>query len=166
MAEQALYELITYDGSNETYKGKKVRRYFSDGSLRNDRGHTIEKLPNNGHDITAENSRDYARKRWEKYQNAAAEAVRAEVGSIAPGGSTPFAAWGVLVADQATKLLDYQKPRVRELQHLGQIIGAVPTVYDGGEQEQTGVTMSEGVASQLLDLLNGMVRQDVDVIDG
>ena len=150
------------------YNGQKARKY-ANGAIRDTNGRILKPQPGfvEEHSVKdSESARALTRKRWEKYQNAAAEAVRAEVGSIAPGGSTPFAAWGVLVADQATKLLDYQKPRVRELQHLGQIIGAVPTVYDGGEQEQTGVTMSEGVASQLLDLLNGMVRQNVDVIDG
>lgn len=133
--EQPKYELITYDGDNQDYIGKKVRRYFSDGSIRNDRGQVIEKLPNNGHDITAENSREYSRKRWEKYQAAAASAVAAELGSANPGANTPFAAWGVLNARTAVAIMDSDKPRGRDLEYIGRNMGAIPTILDRESDE-------------------------------
>ena len=83
-------------------------------------------------DITSENARTLAQTRWKKYQQAAADALTEELGSVSPGSATPFSVWGLLVADQATKLIDYQKPRVKELQHLGQIIGAVAGPNEAG----------------------------------
>lgn len=157
------YTLITYNGKNEKYVGQKVRQYL-DGSIRDSRGYFIEAHPE-GTQITSGDARALASKRWQKYQKAAADALRDELGSVSPGATTPFAVWGVLVADQATKLLDYPKPRVRELQHLGQIIGAVPTAMDNDQQDNANVVLPEGVASKLLDLLSGTVRQDADVID-
>jgi hypothetical protein len=48
--------------------------------------------------ITSENAADMARRRWQKYREAAADAVTEEMGSIVPGITTPEQAWGVLNA--------------------------------------------------------------------
>jgi len=150
----AKYELITYNGHNEAYKGKKVRRYLSDGSIRNERGHVIEKLPNNGNDITPENARDRALARWKKYRQAAADAVTKEIASIAPGANTPFAAWGVLNARTAAAIMDSDKPRGRDLEYIGRNMGAISSP-DDAEQAQNSVNAG---AIEIMEALRDVLR--------
>lgn len=153
------YELITYNGHNEKYVGQQVRQY-QDGSLRDSRGYFIESHPA-GTQITSKDARALASTRWEIFREAAADAVQREVGAIAPGITTPSSAWGVLNGRLAVQIMDSDKPRGRDLEHLGRNMGAIPTVFDGTEQAQAGITLSEGVAGKLLDLL----REKADIID-
>jgi len=104
--------------------------------------------------------------RWQKYQEAAANAVASEIASIAPASNTPFAAWGVLNARTAAAIMDSEKPRGRDLEYIGRNIGAIPTAYDAPGQDGAGVVLSEGAASRLIDLIAGVVRVDADIIDG
>lgn len=127
------YELKEYEGHNEKHQGKMVRLY-EDGSLRDERGYFIEQHKD-GTPITAENSRALARTRWEKFREAAADHVAAEMGSIVPGIKTPESAWGVLNARTAMAIMDSDKPRGRDLQALGRNMGAIPGPNDVDQGE-------------------------------
>lgn len=69
-ASEPKYELLSVDEN-----GNEVRRYYKDGSLRNQKGHALEKLPNAGHEITSENARYYHELRKQKILRAIEERV-------------------------------------------------------------------------------------------
>jgi hypothetical protein len=84
------YDLLHIDDN-----GNEVRRY-KDGTIRNQNGQSLSKIPNNGHDITRENARSYHAMRKAKIlseiesklkdvtkTNAPAEAIAAIVGKRA-----------------------------------------------------------------------------------
>lgn len=118
--------------------------------------------------ITKDNAREMARKRWEKYQQAAADAVTEEMGSIVPGVTTPQAAWGVLNARLATQIMDSNKPRGNDLDILGQNMGAKPNAYERTEVENSGAAASVAILSAAADVLSALrdVIRPADVIDG
>ena len=130
--KQPKYELITYNGHNEKYQGKMVRLY-PDGTIKNEQGHWVERpVSGSAELITSENARTLSLKRQEKYKQAAAEAVEKEIGAIAPGVNTPFAAWGWLNGKLAVQIADSDKPRGRDLEYLGRNIGAVAGPNEAG----------------------------------
>src|ERR1041385_7342498 len=57
------YVVIGHDERGE------IRRY-NDGSLRNEKGHALSKIPNDGHEITRENAREYHAMRKRKILDA------------------------------------------------------------------------------------------------
>ena len=129
--KQPKYELITYNGHNEAYQGKMVRLY-PDGTIKNDQGKWIERPPGSAELINPDNARALSLARQEKYKQAAAEAVEKEIGAIAPGVNTPFAAWGWLNGKLAVQIADSEKPRGRDLEYLGRNMGAIAAPADAG----------------------------------
>jgi hypothetical protein len=87
--------------------------------------------------FTSANAADMARRRWEKYREAAADAVAEEMGTIVPGVTTPESAWGVLNARLATQIMDSDKPRGGDLTDLGRNMGAIPNAYERTEKENS-----------------------------
>lgn len=162
----AQYKLIKYDGDNEKYKGKMVRQY-QDGSIRDERGYFVERHPaTENHMITSENASDYVRLRVEKYRQAAADAVLAEIGSAHPGVNTPEAAWGVLNGKLAVQIIDSEKPRGRDLEYLGRNIGAIATQADGVDGGSDAAGLVDAVNNLLLTVVNDVLGRDkADVID-
>jgi hypothetical protein len=63
--------------------GNEIRQY-EDGTLRNQKGHALTKIPNDGHEITHENARDYHRMRKEKIIRAIEERLQDVTKTNAP----------------------------------------------------------------------------------
>jgi hypothetical protein len=99
--------------------------------------------------ITSENASEMAKKRWQKFREAAADAVTKEIGSIAPDATTPEAAWGVLNARLAVQIMDSEKPRGRDLDSLGQNIGAKPNVSERSGEENPVPAAASAFGSEL-----------------
>lgn len=119
--------------------------------------------------ITKENAAEMARKRWRKYQEAAADAVLDEVGSIAPGITTPEQAWGVLNARLAVQILESEKPRGDDLAVLGRNMGAIPNAHERNEMENSPAGSLAGAGEALtaiLGILRDAMQPARDVIDG
>jgi hypothetical protein len=120
--------------------------------------------------ITSENAADMARRRWQKYREAAADAVTEEMGSIVPGITTPEQAWGVLNARLASQIMDSDKPRGDDLMQLGRNMGAMPNAYERTEMENqpSGADMASAamqLAAILRDALSGREIIDIPAID-
>lgn len=116
--------------------------------------------------ITSENAADMARRRWQKYREAAADAVAEEIGSIVPGVTTPEQAWGVLNARLASQIMDSDKPRGDDLTALGRNMGAVANAHERSEMENPPADAAAIVAAttELVKVLKSAM-QPGDVID-
>lgn len=89
--------------------------------LRDERGRMLAPLPGTK-PITNANARSMAERRWQKYRQEAVKRITDEIASIEPGVSTGAAAFGVIAAKQAVALMDSEKPRIGDLEKLGQIM--------------------------------------------
>lgn len=77
--------------------------------------------------ITKENAGAMLRKRWDDTYAAVGEAVLREVKSFADvPTNTPREAFAYIAGKQAVALADSEKPRVEDLEKLGQLMGEVP----------------------------------------
>jgi hypothetical protein len=143
---------------------------MSDPTPRNSKGHWLEKPEAaKPYSITSENAAEMARKRWEKYREAAADAVVERIKTVAPNATTPEAAWGVLNARLAVQIMKSDKPRGRDLDSLGQNIGARPNDYERSEPEKNSGDAGIWVASTALTELLGILRdviQPREIIEG
>ena len=91
--------------------------------LRDDNGRFLAPPPGSESTrITTANARTLAQKRWEKYRRAAVQRILGEAQSIDGSVQTPADAFGLVAAKQYTTLMDSDKPRVADLEKLGQIM--------------------------------------------
>ena len=120
------------------------------------------------HAITKENAAEMAKRRWQKYREAAADAVVEEMGSVVPGITTPEQAWGVLNARLAAQIMDSDKPRGDDLMQLGRNMGAIPNAHERTEMEnQPGTSGLTAAVGELAAILRSAIApKDEDVIDG
>ena len=163
----AKYELIEYDGHNEKYQGKMVRLY-DDGCIRDERGYMIEPHPGRV-EITHENSRIYRELHYQQMQEAAADAISREIGSISPFGSTPAGAWGVLNARTAQQIMDSNIPRGFDLMQLGQNMGAIPREKELEQPAAAPAGISVAALKAIHDIVEEVNkardRLDADIVD-
>jgi hypothetical protein len=66
-----------------------------------------------------------AQKRWEKYRQAAVRQIVGEAQSIDPSIQTPADAFGLVAAKQFTALMDTDRPKIADLEKLGQIMTGI-----------------------------------------
>src|SRR3990167_11027631 len=85
--------------------------------------------------ITHANARSMAEKRWAKYRQEAVKRITDEIASIEPGVSTGAAAYGVIAAKQAVALLDSEKPRISDLEKLGNIMTGANLLQQGSSRD-------------------------------
>ena len=125
--------------------------------------------------FTSDNASAMARRRWEKFREAAADAVTKELGSIAPNAVTPEAAWGVLNARLALQIMDSDKPRGKDMDSLGRNMGAIPNAYERSEQENSGgpdagaiAALNHGTAQILAGVWSDVMQlhEGANTIDG
>jgi hypothetical protein len=118
--------------------------------------------------ITKENAAEMAKRRWEKYREAAADAVVEEMGAILPGISTPEQAWGVLNARLASQIMDSNKPRGDDLMQLGRNMGAIPNAHERSEMENQSAPVGLASAvSELAAILRAAIAPEQrEIIDG
>jgi hypothetical protein len=100
-------------------------------ALRDERGRMLAPLPGK-HTITSADASILARRRWEKYRQAAVKRIVGEAQSIDPTVQTPADAYGLVASKQYTALMDSEKPRIADLEKLGQLM----TGHGGSEQSQ------------------------------
>jgi hypothetical protein len=91
-------------------------------ALRDEHGRLLKPLPGAAPPITTVTARSMVQKRVEKYRQEAVKRITGEIASIDPGVSTGAAAFGVIAAKQAVALMDSEKPRIADLEKLGQIM--------------------------------------------
>ena len=93
-------------------------------ALRDSKGRMLKPLPGK-HTITKADASSLARKRWEKYRQAAVRRIVGEAQSIDPDVQTPADAFGLVAAKQYTTLMDSDKPKIADLEKLGQIMTGI-----------------------------------------
>src|SRR5688572_14074895 len=93
-------------------------------ALRDSKGRMLKPLPGS-HVITKADASSLARKRWEKYRQAAVRRIVGEAQSIDPDVQTPADAFGLVAAKQYTTLMDSDKPKIADLEKLGQIMTGI-----------------------------------------
>lgn len=116
--------------------------------------------------ITSENATALTRKRWEKFRLASNSRIVREAAAIDPTVKTPADAYGLLTSRQYVALLDYDKPRVDELEKMGEIMAGGS--MDRRQPETVNNTMNvialpEDVARAIADLRRLMVENRKDV---
>jgi hypothetical protein len=115
--------------------------------------------------ITSENAVALSRKRHEANRRAVVRAVVGEAQSIDPTVQTPADAYGLLMANQYTKLLDSQKPDVGQAEKLGKIMTGMD--LEISQRENTppppgSIIADPDALHRLLELIEADKRQAVD----
>jgi hypothetical protein len=139
---------------------------YSDGSVRGEAGRMLVALET-PEPITVDNARSLVQLRVEKYQSAAAEAIRKELQDtgLIPADAKPEQAMAVLAADQAQKLIAADKPHVDQLLDLYEVVGGrLPRGYQQPTQG-TGSMASE-LRSILLAMADAARSVQREVVDG
>ena len=106
-----------------------------DNPLRDANGRYLRK-PDNLPVLTSASASEASRKRWDKYRKASAKGILKEAQAIDPSVQTPADAYALVVGKQYITLLDAEKPSMKDVHYLGQIIGALPTAHD--KQDTSG----------------------------
>jgi len=118
--------------------------------------------------ITAENSTVLLRRRWENYRRAAVKRIVGEAQSIDRDVSTGADAFALVASKQFVALMDYDKPRIDELEKLGEIMA-------GGKQDQPeqtpgallsavlGADIARSIAQIISDVIGA--KQSAEIID-
>lgn len=90
---------------------------------RDERGRWIEKPPHTKqYEITHANARTMAEKRWAKFRASANSRILREAVAIDPTIKTPADAYGLLASKQFVALMDYDKPRIDELEKMAKLM--------------------------------------------
>lgn len=84
--------------------------------------------PPGAFEITKENASALGKKRQEVYRRKAAKYLLEEARAINPNIHYTSDAWGMMVANQFTKIIDSQYPSLKDVYKIGQILGALPKV--------------------------------------
>lgn len=132
---------------------------------RDERGRWLEQPPNSKQ-ITSATARTMAEKRWKKAREKVRLRVTEEMQGFFPSVTTPEDAYAEIVAKQAVSLMDYDKPRMDEVDKLGQIMGARPDAQDL-KQDATPVQQTTELltaAARLLELVKDNIPA-IQVID-
>jgi hypothetical protein len=114
--------------------------------------------------ITTANARSMAEKRWEKARLAANRRIVEEAKSIDPTVSSAADAFGLVAAKQYTALMDSEKPRIADLEKLGQIMTGT-TNADNSRREDTppnAISGSPDALMRLVALIEAEQRAAVD----
>ena len=149
------YEIIDFEGD---LKGGREARRYSDGSIRNERGHMLEPLPGKFY-INKDNAAALAKRKHEKYRESFAAGVVS--GAIARGFdvTTDSGAWEAVGQHAAS--VYFNTDNARALSALGRFIGE-----SGGfvrdRHEKTGdqaESVARGVASGAVSALLAALRR-------
>ena len=125
------YEIIEYNG-------RQARRY-PDGSIRDERGRMLANLPGTENKaITSQNAPALARKRAENYRRAAVRRIVGEAAAVDPSISSGADAFAIVAARQWAALMDYEKPRIEDLQRMRDLM----TGADDKRKEEEGRTVT------------------------
>jgi hypothetical protein len=114
--------------------------------------------------ITTANARSMAQKRWEKYRQAAVRQIVGEAQSIDPSIQTPADAFGLVAAKQFTALMDTDRPKIADLEKLGQIMTGIseePRRENAGGGENS-ISGSPEALMRLVELLEAERTAAVD----
>jgi hypothetical protein len=140
----------------------------SDPTPRDKNGHWMEKpesaMP---YAFTSQNAAAMARRRWEKYREAAADAVTKQLGKAVPDITTPEQAWGVMNARLAVQIMKSDKPRGDHLTDLGRNMGAIPNAYERTEIENSppaaaATALGTELARQFMQIVNDVLNAQRD----
>ena len=114
--------------------------------------------------ITTANARSMAQRRWEKYRRAAVREIVEEAKSINPAVATSADAYGLLMANQYTKLLDSQKPAVDQVEKLGKMLTGMDTEArrENAQDAPDSISGSPEALMQLVTMIEADRRQAVD----
>ncbi len=149
------YEVIEYNG-------RQARRY-QDGSIRDERGRMLANLPGT-QKITPETALAHARKRAENYRRAAVRRIVGEAAAVDPSISTGADAFAIVAARQWAALMDYEKPRIEDLQRMRDLM----TGADDKRKDEDGQTVTHihQMDAATVALLEQIARAQSQVVDG
>lgn len=124
--EKAVYELLEVKED-----GTEIRKY-EDGTIRNQKGHALTKLPNEGHEITVDNARHYHALRKAKILHA----IEAKITDITRTNA-PAEAIAAIVGKRAEIAM---KDKTRTGNDAAKIVLSAVDAY---QEKQTAVTNTE-----------------------
>ena len=150
------YEVIEYNG-------RQARKY-KDGSIRDEKGRMLANLPGT-RQITSETALAHARKRAENYRRAAVRRIVGEAAAVDPSISTGADAFAIVAARQWAALMDYEKPRIEDLQRMRDLMTGADDKRK--EEEAQTVTHVHQMDAATVALLERIARQQAaEVVDG
>ena len=124
---------------------------YDNGMERNaDTGHIIKPPP--AAMLTSEKSNLLLRKRWDNYRREAVKRIVGEAASIDPSVSTGAGAFGLVAAKQYVALMDYDKPRIDDLEKLQQLMTGEKSVAPTQQNEKIFSGEIAASASALMEL--------------
>lgn len=115
--------------------------------------------------ITSANARTMVQKRWEKYRRQAVRKIVEEAKSIDPSVSVGAEAFGLVAAKQFTALMDSDKPRIADLEKLGQIMTGMTEESRRENTPGAGDSVITATPKALLDLLRAIESDKAAAID-
>jgi len=131
--------------------------------VRDERGRMIQPLPGK-HTITKADASILARRRWEKYRQQAVKRITDEARSVDLTVSTGADAFGLVAAKQFTALMDSDKPRITDLEKLGQIMTGMDAKNPQREDtsENSKISATPAALHELITLIERDRRLAVD----
>ena len=117
------------------------------------------------HTITKADASMLAKRRWEKYRQQAVKRIVDEARSVDITVSTGADAFGMVAAKQFSALMDSDKPRIADLEKLGQIMtGQAANSQRDHEPapSENSISASVDTMRQLLDMIEQRQAAAVD----
>jgi hypothetical protein len=114
--------------------------------------------------ITQANASALARMRWEKYRRAGVREIVEEAKSINPAVMTSADAYGLLLANQYTKLLDSDKPNIDQTERLGKMLTGMDLQNSQRENASTPGTITAD-PDTLMQLISALEREKQIAVD-
>lgn len=132
-------------------------------ALRDERGRMLAPLPGK-HTITKADASILARKRWDKYRQQAVKRIVDEAKSIDPSVSVGADAFGLVAAKQYAALMDSEKPRIADLEKLGQIMTGMSADPQRANEAAPPNAISAAPA-QIMELVDLIERHRAAAVD-
>lgn len=134
--------------------------------VRDDNGRWLAPPPGSENTrITTANARTMAQRRWENYRRAAVRAIVEEAKSIDSEASTGANAFGLVAAKQYSALMDSDKPRIADLEKLGQIMTGMVASSQRENAAAPGETLISAPPEALMHLVDLIERQRSAAVD-
>lgn len=121
------------------------------------------------HRFTTANARTMAEKRWAKFRQSANSRILREAVAIDPTIKTPADAYGLLASKQFVALLDYDKPRIDELEKMAKLMTGYEPSKGNEDTDAPPATINNTVNNTIIQILQDVAQaQDTytNVIDG
>lgn len=123
---------------------------MTEQALRDERGRMLTPLPG-VKPFTHETARIAVNKRWENFRKAANRRIVDEAKSIDPTVSSAADAFGLVASKQFQALMDSEKPRIADLEKLGNIMTGMTA--QGAESQRAHEPPSGQISASVATLI-------------